>query len=128
MSDITTKELKHIFPSKKVTISGVPFTLKPFNVKELLFAMDQLKSVIGALRLSDDPEEMAKVLIGCGAGIVEVTAMSLHITKEEFEQFDMANAMKAIVNIITINKDFFIQRVQKELEGLNALLVDKEEN
>lgn len=121
-ADIQTKELKFLFPEKEIEIAGCKFTLKPFTFHETFVVAGLLKDVLGLMQAGMGVDQIAKVVVQCADGVEQTMSMALGLDVEDIQKFDNANAMKTIVNIIEINKDFFVDAVQKELGHLNGLL------
>lgn len=122
MSNITAKELNLLFPVTEVEIAGHTFKLKPFSFYETFIVAEKLQSVLGLFNTQMTVEDIARVVLSSRTGVEDILAMALELDVETIRCFDNKSAMKAIVKIIEVNRDFFSQSVQEELEGLNALM------
>lgn len=122
MSSITEKELDLIFPETLVTIAGYEFTLKPFSFAETRIVAIKLKAVLHLFASEVTPSVLAEIYDKAFDGVRDVIAMSLGIKPALVEKFDQRSAVKAVTEIIKINKDFFVEQVEDEVQSLTSLL------
>ena len=122
MSTITEKELELLFPETVVEIAGHEFTLKPFSFVETRVVAIKLKEVLHLFASEVTPSVLAEIYDKAFDGVRDVIAMSLGIKPTLVEKFDQKSAMKAITEIIKINKDFFTEQVEDEVQSLTDLL------
>jgi len=125
MTSVTEKELAFLFPEESVEIAGHAFTLRPFSFHETFLVAEHLRSVLHLLQVGMSIEAIAGVIVQARDGIEQTMSLALGLDVEVIRKFDNRSAMKAIVEIIRINKDFFAQQVQEELRSLNGLLENK---
>lgn len=122
MANITEKELELIFPETVVEIAGHEFKLTPFSFVETRTVAEKMKNVLHLFAGDITPEILIEVYSKGFEGVRDVIAMSLNIKPALVEKFDQASALKAITYIIEVNKDFFTQQVEGEMESLTKIL------
>lgn len=120
--DLVEKELDLIFPSTEVEIAGHTFELKPFSFVETRIVALKLKDVLHLLADGIKVENLAEIYANGYDGVRDVIALCLNIKPSTVDRFDQKNAMKAISKIIEINKDFFVEQVETEVEHLAEAL------
>ena len=122
MADITEKELELLFPETTVEIAGHEFVLKPFSFVETRIVAQKLKSVLHLFAGEITPDVLVEIYSTGFEGVRDVIAMSLGIKPQLVEKFDQQSALKAITYIIEVNKDFFSQQVETQMETLAKIL------
>lgn len=128
MANITEKELDLLFPETEVEIAGHTFLLRPFSFVETKIVAMKLKEVLHLFTGEITPQVLVQIYATGFDGVRDVIAMSLNIKPALVEKFDQQAAMKAITNIIDVNKDFFTQQVENEMENLTKILGLEEDN
>lgn len=122
---ITEKELTLLFPSTDVEIAGHTFALTPFSFVETKIVSLKLRKVLHLFAADTfDQAAFAGVYTDAYDGIRDVIALSLNIKPNLVDRFDLASAFKAITNIISINKDFFLESVSPELKVMVDMFAD----
>ena len=116
--DLVEKELELIFPTTDVEIAGHVFELRPFSFVETRVAAMKLKEVLHLMEDGVDLDKIAEIYSKGGEGVRDVIAMCLDIKPATVDKFDMKSTATAIVNIIKINKDFFVEQVETEVSDL----------
>lgn len=119
--DLVEKELELLFPTEEVEIAGHTFELKPFSFVETRIAALKLKDVLHLMGDGLEMNNIAEIYSKGGEGVRDVIAMSLDIKPTTVDKFDMKSTATAIVNIIKINKDFFVSQVETEVEQLTEM-------
>ena len=128
MANVTEKELEFYFPGKDVEIAGHEFTIIPFSFVETQIVAKKMKDVLYLFAGDITPDVLIEIYAKGFEGVRDVVAMSLGISPKLVEKFDQQSAMKAITNIIEVNKDFFTKRVEGEMENLTKILGFQEDN
>jgi len=108
-----------------VEIAGHTFSLKPFSFHETFLVAEKLKNVLHLFQIGMTTDKIARVVIESRDGIEEILSMALDMDIELVKRLDNKNAMKAIVNIIEINKGFFADFVQEEIAHLNEMMEEE---
>lgn len=122
---ITEKELTLLFPSTDVEIAGHTFEMKPFSFVESKIVSLKLRNVLHLFAADTfDQAAFATMYTDAYDGIRDVIALSLGIKPNLVDRFDLASAFKAITNIISINKDFFLKSVNPELKVMVDMFAD----
>jgi len=126
---IPQKEMEMLFPeSKNVEIAGTVYTIKPFNFVQTRMVVKALGGTVGyvPMLISDDGvinlDVATKVLDESFDGICKIISMCLNIDVSDVEQFDNTSALKAITNIIEVNKEFFFHSTAGEITNLKTTL------
>lgn len=120
---ITEKELTLLFPGTDVEIAGHTFNITPFSFVQTKTVSLKLRNVLHLFAADTfDKAAFAGIYTDAYDGIRDVIALSLNIKPNLVDRFDLASAFKAITNIISINKDFFLESVTPELKGLTEVV------
>lgn len=122
MANITEKELDLLFPETIVEIAGHEFTITPFSFVETRIVAEKMKEVLYLFAGEITPDVLIEIYSKGFDGVRDVIAMTLGIKPQLVEKFDQQSALKAINHIISVNKDFFTQQVESELETLTKTL------
>jgi len=122
MANITEKELELLFPETVVEIAGHDFTLKPFSFIETRIVAEKLKEVTHLFVGNVTPDTIMEIYSKGGEGVRDVIAIALNLKPQLVDKFDPQSTIKAITHIIEVNKDFFLQSVDSELENLMTVL------
>ena len=126
MSKITEKELDLLFPETDVEVAGHTFTLKPFSFHESFIVAEKLKNVLHVFQIGMSTDAIARVIIEARDGVEEIVSMAFGLDVKLVQKLDNKNAIKAIVKIIEVNKDFFSDFVQDELAALNEMMEEED--
>ena len=116
--DLVEKELELLFPTTEVEIAGHTFELRPFSFVETRIAAMKLKDVAHLMGDGIEMDKIAEIYSKGGEGVRDVIAMCLDLKPATVDKFDMKSTTTAIVNIIKINKDFFVEQVETEVNNL----------
>lgn len=122
MSKITKKELDLLFPETEVELAGHTFKIKPFSFVETRTVATKLGPVMHLFSSDMTPASLAVIYTDAFDGIVDVMQMVYGIDKSLIEQFDQATALKAIIEIVNVNKNFFSDRVETHLTDVKELM------
>lgn len=122
MANVTEKELKFLFPETVVEIAGHEFTLTPFSFVETRIVAEKMKDVLYLFAGDITPDVLIEIYSKGYNGVRDVIAMTLDIKPALVDKFDQQSALKAITHIIEVNKDFFTQQVESEMDGLTKIL------
>lgn len=124
MSSISEKEIAILFPEKELTIAGQKITIKPFSFGQTFYVADKLQPVfdIFVSEGETDQDKIKQAIIIAGESIVDVLSMALQLSPETVKQFDNKTAVKAIMEVVKINKDFFVEEVTPALREFSPLL------
>lgn len=117
-----SKELKLLFPEEEIELGGAKFTIRPFSFVETRTVARKLKEVIHLFVGDITPEILAEVYDKAFDGVVDVIGMVYQLDRETVEQFDLATAIKAINGIVGVNKDFFGNQVESQIDSLTKKL------
>lgn len=115
-------ELELLFPETDVELGGAKFTIRPFSFVETRTVTRKLKDVMHLFVGELTPEVLTEVYDKAFDGVVDIIAMVYQLDRETVEQFDLATATKAIKGIVGVNKDFFGDQVENQLDSLTKIL------
>jgi len=125
MSKTQAKELAIFFPeATEVTLwEGSPtFELKPMTFRESQMIAKEVGNVLHIFTGDFSPAMLAVAYDHNFDGIVRVLAHFYGLTPEQIEGFSLDIAMKAITEIIKVNKSFFDARMATTMDELSESL------
>lgn len=108
-----SKELKLLFPEKEVELAGQTFTIRPFSFVETRTVVRKLKDALHLFSGELTVNALADIYDKAFDGIVDVIAMVYQLDRETVEQFDNKTALQAVMGIVEVNKDFFVEEVER---------------
>lgn len=128
MSNIVEKELEFLFPESTFELGGQEFSIKPFSFVETQIVALKLKDVLHLFAGEITPMVLAEVYSTAFEGVRDIIAMSLSLKPKTVEQFDQASALIAITQIVRVNKDFFVERVEATMTELTEMVMPSDAN
>ena len=120
MGSVNEKELKFLFPETQVELGGVEFTIRPFSFAETRIVAAKLKDVLYLFTGDITPDVLAVVYDKAFDGLVDVIAMTYQLNKKTVQSFDLATAMKAIVEIVDPVRIVKILGILRKIRNLSG--------
>jgi hypothetical protein len=110
------KEMQFLFPEHEVELAGQTFTIKPFSLYQTSIVAKNLKGVFSFKLFTNLQDIDLGELFGENyEGFRKIIAMVYDIPEKTVDQFDIDTAIKAISEILYVNKDFFSKTVENTL-------------
>lgn len=115
MSDPTIKPLE-----KTLTLGGQSLTVRPLKVRHI----PAFSGVIGPLyaQIAQGEPDWFGLIASHGESLVEAVSLGLGLPHEQVGDLDLAELVEAVMALVEVNVDFFIQRLSPQISQASQVL------
>lgn len=115
-----SEDLNALFPGQIVVVKGEALTIEPFDFVTLVTRISKLaRSFAGTLA---NGATVLDIIADGGEDLLKIVQIAVKKPVEWFDGLPADEGLALAVAVLTVNKDFFLQKLGPQLESLASIL------